>query len=51
MSYVSPEMIAQARTVDLFSFLQAHEPGELVQCKGGTYCTATHDSLKISNGK
>ncbi|MBQ7348350.1 MAG: toprim domain-containing protein [Clostridia bacterium] len=51
MSYVSPEMIAQARTVDLFSFLQAHEPGELVPCKGGAYCTASHDSLKISNGK
>ena len=51
MSYVSPEMITRARTVDLFSFLQAHEPGELVECKGGTYCTATHDSLKISNGK
>ena len=51
MSYVSPEMIARARTVDLFSFLQVHEPNELVQCKGGVYCTATHDSLKISNGK
>ena len=51
MSYVSPEMISQARAVDLFSFLQVHEPDELVPCKGGTYCTATHDSLKISNGK
>ena len=51
MSYVSPEMISQARTIDLFSFLQVHEPDELVPCKGGTYCTATHDSLKISNGK
>lgn len=51
MSYVSPEMIAQARAVDLYSFLQIHDPDELVQCKGGSYCTATHDSLKISNGK
>ena len=51
MSYVSPEMISQARAVDLFSFLQVHEPDELVPCKGGIYCTATHDSLKISNGK
>lgn len=51
MAYVSPEMIARARSVDLFSFLQVHEPGELMQCKGDVYCTATHDSLKISNGK
>ena len=51
MSYVSPEMIAQARAVDLYSFLQIHDPDELVPCKGGSFCTATHDSLKISNGK
>ena len=51
MAYVSPQMIARAREVDLYSYLKAYEPSELVPCKGGTYCTATHDSLKISNGK
>lgn len=30
---------------------QTYEPGELVRFSGETYCTRTHDSLKISNGK
>ena len=50
MPYISPEKIVQAKSVDLLSYLQAHDPGELVRCSGG-YQTRTHDSLKISNGK
>ena len=51
MAYIHPEVIAEARKVDLFSYLQATDPNELVKCDGNEYCTRTHDSLKISNGK
>ena len=51
MPGVSKEEIANARKMDLLSYLRAYEPGELVRFSGETYCTRTHDSLKISNGK
>lgn len=51
MKYISPEVITQARQVDLLSYLQAADPGQLVKEHGETYCTREHDSLKISNGK
>ena len=51
MAYIQPEVIAEARKVDLFSYLQATDSNELVKCDGNEYCTRTHDSLKISNGK
>ena len=51
MPYYTKEQIQQARQVDLLTYLQRHAPGELVHVSGGTYCTKSHDSLKISNGK
>jgi len=51
MPYIKPEVIAEARKVDLLSYLRTAEPNELVKCDGNEYCTRTHDSLKISNGK
>lgn len=51
MGYVQPEVIAEARKVDLLSYLKATDPNELVKCDGNEYCTRSHDSLKISNGK
>ena len=51
MKYISPEVITQARQVDLLSYLQAADPSQLVKEHGETYCTRDHDSLKISNGK
>lgn len=51
MQYVTPEQIAQARQLDLLTYLQAYEPHDLVHIGGSTYCTRQHDSLKISNGK
>lgn len=51
MSYVTPEDIAQAKQMDLLTYLQSYEPQELVRMSGNTYCTREHDSLKISNGK
>ena len=35
----------------MLSYLQAHDPHELKRCGSREYCTRTHDSLKISNGK
>ncbi len=51
MSYVDPQTVEKAREMDLLTYLQNHEPNELVRLSDGTYCTRTHDSLKISNGK
>ena len=51
MPYVDAAAIEAARQIDLLSYLQAYEPGELVHVSGSTYCTREHDSLKISNGK
>ena len=50
MAYATPEDIAQARNMDLLTYLKNYEPGELVKVANGTYCTREHDSLKISNG-
>ncbi len=51
MPYIPPEVIEQARQIDLLSYLQAFEPDELVRISSNSYTTRTHDSLKISNGK
>lgn len=49
--YVKPEMILEAKKMDLYTYLSNFEPHELVKFSGNTYTTRTHDSLKISNGK
>lgn len=51
MPYYTKEQIAQARELDLLTYLQRYDPDELVHIGSGTYCTRSHDSLKISNGK
>lgn len=51
MAYIPPEIVAQARQVDLLTYMKACEPEELVHISGNHYCTREHDSLKISNGK
>ena len=51
MPGVTKEQIAQAKEWDLLSYLQTYEPHELKRCGPHEYCTKTHDSLKISNGK
>lgn len=50
---LDPALIEQARQIDLLTYLRDCEPSNLVKVKGTTnvYCTAEHDSLKISNGK
>lgn len=51
MPLISAEDILNARQMDLLTYLQLYEPGELVKLSGENYCTREHDSLKISNGK
>ena len=51
MPFIAPELIIQAKQMDLLTYLKNYEPYELVKYSGNTYCTRTHDSLKISNGK
>ena len=51
MPYFPPEVITQAKQMDLLTYLQSYEPQELLHFSGNTYTTKTHDSLKISNGK
>lgn len=51
MPGVTKEQIARAKEWDLLSYLQTYEPQELKRCGVGEYCTKTHGSLKISNGK
>jgi hypothetical protein len=50
MSYISPDLVAQVKQIDLLTYLQTREPDELVHVAGKEYSTKTHDSLKISNG-
>ncbi len=51
MPYIPPEVLEQARQIDLLTYLQNCEPQELVRISPNNYTTRTHDSLKISNGK
>lgn len=51
MPYIPPEVVAKAKEMDLLTYLKNYEPNELVHFSGSTYCTRSHDSLKISNGK
>ena len=42
---IAPDVLEQARQIDLLSYLRGYEPGNLVKVKGTTnvYCTAEHD--------
>ena len=51
MPFYDTETIERARQVDLLTYLQTCEPQELVHVSGNVYCTKTHNSLRISNGK
>ena len=51
MAYYKQEIIDQVKKLDLFSYLKNYDPDELVYISRDNYCTKTHDSLKISNGK
>ena len=50
MPYIPPEIVAEARQIDLLTYLKNYEPYELVEVCRNTFTTKSHDSLKISNG-
>lgn len=50
MPYIPKEIVAEARKIDLLTYLKNYEPSELIEVCRGTYSTKSHDSLKISNG-
>ena len=47
MPFIAPELIIEAKRMDLLTYLRNYEPYELVKFSGNTYTTRTHDSLKI----
>jgi len=51
MPRLSDEQILRARDIDLLSYLQIHEPGNVRKNHSGEYYMVEHDSLKMSNGK
>ena len=51
MPFYEPDVVTEAKKLDLLTYLQNYEPQELVHVSGNVYCTNTHDSLRISNGK
>lgn len=50
MPYFTTEQIAKAREMDLLTYLKNYNPDELQYDSRDTFCTRTHDSLKINNG-
>ena len=50
MPWITGEQLAEARRVDLLTYLQEREPQELVRSAPGEYRTKSHGSLVISNG-
>jgi len=50
MPYISSEVAAQVKHMDLLTYLHNYEPQELLRFFGNVYCTHTHDSLKIIMG-
>lgn len=51
MPQVSKNQIEQAKSLDLLTYLRMFESDNLQHIGNDSYCTAEHDSLKISNGK
>ncbi len=51
MPYIEASVIERIKRIDLLTYLQEREPDELVRIAPAAFCTKSHDSLKISNGK
>lgn len=50
MPWINKEDIAEAKKIDLLTYLRWNEPDELVKISANEYCTLSHDSLRISHG-
>lgn len=49
--YIEPELLAEARKIDLLTYLETYEPQELERICNGVYRMKSYHRLKISNGK
>ena len=50
MPYFPPEVVAEVRKIDLYTYLKNYEPNELVHYHKDTFTTKEHDSVRIDNG-
>jgi len=50
LGYVPPEIVAEIKKMDLFTYLKNYEPQELVKVSSNEYRMKIHDSLRMSNG-
>lgn len=41
--WVTPEQIEKAKQMDLLTYLQSYEPGNLKKISHDTWCTKEHD--------
>ena len=48
MPWIEPQQLVQAKSVDLYSYLAATEPGNIKRCGQDEYRLIDHDSLKVS---
>ena len=49
--WIPRDVVTAAKQMDLLTYLQRYDPGELVRLSPGVFSTCSHDSLKISHGK
>ena len=49
MPYIPPEVVAQAREMDLLSYLRTYEPQELVHFGGSTYVKCSKIVYRLCN--
>ena len=45
------EQIKAAKSIDLLTYIQTYEPGNITKVGSDAYQLKDHDSVKISNGK
>jgi hypothetical protein len=50
-AYISKEELKALREIDLYTYLEQAEPGELVKVSGRMFTTKQHPSVRIENGK
>ena len=50
MAYISNDLLAEARKMDLLTYLMNYQLERLKKISHDTYSTKDHDSLHISNG-
>lgn len=48
--YIPPEILAEIKKIDFYTYLKTYEPNELVHVAGNEYCLKNDRSVKISNG-